>query len=69
VAFIEDHCEFSVWATITKRELYEEFMSFCENNKLPGMAMKAFGHKIKRVYNLAEERDSWRGIKLKSGGD
>jgi len=68
-AFIEDYCEFDVWSTITKRALYEAFMEFCKENKLPGMAMKAFGHKIKRAYNLAEERDSWRGIKVKNAGD
>lgn len=65
VAFIEDYCEFDVWSTITKEELYQAFMRFCEENKLPGMAKKAFGHKIKRAYSLAEEHDSWRGIKLK----
>lgn len=68
-AFIEDHCEFDVWLTISKKELYEAFMKFCEDNKLPGMAMKAFGHKIKHAYNMAEERDSWRGIKVKSTDD
>lgn len=65
VAFIEDYCEFDVWSTITKEELYQAFMRFCEEEKLPGMAKKAFGHKIKRMYSLAEEHDSWRGIKLK----
>ena len=69
MAFIEDYCEFDAWATITKKELYQAFMKFCEANKLPGMAIKAFGHKIKHTYNLAEERDSWRGIELKSTGD
>ena len=67
--FIEEHCEFDTWSTITKKELYEAFMKFCQDNKLPGMAIKAFGHKIKRTYNLAEERDSWRGIKIKSVDD
>ncbi|MFC2002114.1 phage/plasmid primase, P4 family [Chloroflexota bacterium] len=64
-AFIEDHCEFSAWGNITKEELYQAFMKFCEDNKLPGMAKKAFGRKIKRAYNLSEERESWRGINLK----
>ena len=64
-AFIEDYCEFDVWSTITKEELYQAFMKFCEEKKLPGLAKKAFGHKIKRGYSLAEEHDSWRGIKVK----
>lgn len=64
-AFIEEECEFSVWATITKEELYQAFMKFCEEKKLPGLAKKAFGHKIKRAYMLGEERDSWRGIDIK----
>jgi putative DNA primase/helicase len=64
-AFIEDRCDFDVWGNIKKEELYQAFMRFCEENRLPGMAKKAFGHKIKRAYNLAEERDSWRGIKVK----
>jgi len=33
------------------------------------MAIKAFGHKIKRAYNLAEERDGWRGIGVKKTND
>lgn len=64
-AFIEEQCEFSVWATVTKEELYQAFQRFCEEKKLPGLAKKAFGHKIKRAYTLGEERDSWRGICLK----
>lgn len=66
--FIEDYCEFDVWATITKKELHTCFMKFCEEKKLPSLSIKAFGHKIKRTYNLAEERDSWRGIKLGDKG-
>jgi len=65
MAFIEDHCEFSAWVTITKEDLYQAFMKFCDENKLPGMAKKAFGHKIKRAFSLSEERDCWRGIKVK----
>jgi len=65
VAFMDNYCEFDVWARITKEELYQAFMRFCEDNKLPGIAKKAFGHKIKRAYSLSEEHDSWRGIKLK----
>jgi len=64
-AFIDDLCEFSSWSSITKEELYQAFMKFCEDNKLPGMAKKAFGRKIKRAYSLSEERESWRGIDLK----
>ena len=64
-AFIEEQCEFSPWASITKEELYQAFMKFCEEQKLPGLAKKAFGHKIKQAYTLSEERDTWRGIKLK----
>jgi putative DNA primase/helicase len=68
-AFIEDRCEFNAWGNIKKEDLYQAFMRFCEENKLPGMAKKAFGHKIKRAYNLAEERESWRGINLKKEED
>jgi len=68
-AFIEECCEFSVWSSITKKELYGAFMKFCQDKKLPGMGIKAFGHKIKRAYNLAEERDGWRGISIKKTGD
>jgi putative DNA primase/helicase len=64
-SFIEDYCDFDTWATTTKEELYQAFMKFCSENKLPGLAKKAFGHKIKRAYTLSEEHDSWRGIKLK----
>lgn len=67
--FIEDFCEFDVWAIITKEELYQGFMKFCEENKLPGIAKKAFGHKIKQMYMLTEEHDSWRGIKIKWMGE
>jgi len=64
-AFIEGQCEFDPWSTVTKKELHEAFMQFCVENKLPGMTIKAFGHKIKRRYMLNEERDKWRGIKVK----
>jgi len=64
-AFIEGQCEFDPWSTVTKKELHEAFMQFCAENKLPGMTIKAFGHKIKRGYLLNEERDKWRGIKVK----
>lgn len=68
-AFIETRCEFSSWATIAKKELYEAFMAFCAENKLPGMSNRGFGHKIKRAFTLAEERDKWRGIRLKGEGE
>ena len=63
--FIEDYCVFDPWATITKEELYQGFMKFCAEHSLPGIAKKAFGHKIKRACMLTEEHDSWRGIELK----
>jgi putative DNA primase/helicase len=69
VAFIEERCEFDPWAIIMKKELHEAFMAFCAENKLPGMTIKAFGHKIKKGYMLNEERDKWRGIKIKAVGD
>lgn len=64
-AFIEEQCEFSPWLSITKEKLYQAFLKFCEEQKLPGLAKKAFGHKIKRTYTLGEEHDSWRGIGLR----
>ena len=69
VAFIEERCEFDVWAVITKKELHQAFMEFCSENKLPGISIKAFGHKIKKGYMLSEERDKWRGIKVKVIGN
>jgi len=64
-AFIDECCEFSAWHSITKEELYQAFMKFCDDNRIPGMSKKAFGHKIKQPCNLSEERGSWRGIDLK----
>jgi len=66
-AFIEDRCEFSPWGSITKEELYLAFMKFCEENRLPGMNKKAFGHKLKRThrYDISEERGYWRGVIIK----
>ena len=69
VAFIEDQCEFDPWSTVMKKDLHQAFMEFCAENKLPGMTIKAFGHKIKRGYMLNEERDKWRGIKVKATGN
>lgn len=65
MAFIEERCEFDPWSTVMKKDLHQAFMEFCGQNKLPGMTIKAFGHKIKRAYMLNEERDKWRGIKIK----
>jgi len=63
--FIEEHCEFDSFAKVAKEELYQAYTEFCQENKLPGLAKKAFGHKIKRTYTLGEERVTWVGIKLK----
>jgi len=68
-AFIEDRCEFDSWASIMKKELHDTFMQFCAENKLPGMTIKAFGHKIKTAYRLGDERYKWRGIKMISTSD
>lgn len=51
---------------ITKEELYQAFMKFCDERKLPSVGKKAFGHKIKKIYYVSEERENWRGIGLKS---
>ncbi len=64
-AFIEECCDFSAWESITKEELYQAFLKFCQDNKLPGIGKKAFGHKVKWAYRLQEERDTWRGITVK----
>ena len=64
-AFIEQCCDFSAWESITKEELYQAFLKFCQDNKLPGIGKKAFGHKVKWAYRLQEERDTWRGITVK----
>jgi len=69
MAFIEERCEFDPWSTVMKKDLHQAFMEFCAANKLPGMTIKAFGHKIKREYMLNEERDRWRGIKVKVTGN
>ena len=65
MTFVEECCEFSSWANITKEDLYQGFLKFCSDHNLPGLNKKAFGHKIKRACMLTEEHDSWRGIELK----
>ena len=67
--FIEEYCVFDSWSNITKEELYQGFMKFCEENKLPGIAKKAFGHKVKQMYMLTEAHDKWQGIKIKWMGE
>ena len=69
MAFIEERCEFDPWSTVMKKNLHQAFMEFCAENKLPGMTIKAFGHKIKKGYMLNEERDKWRGIKVTVTGN
>lgn len=65
MVFIDDCCMFDAWAIISKEDLYQAFMKFCGEQKIAGMPKKAFGHKIKRAYNLTEGNNEWRGIKLK----
>jgi P4 family phage/plasmid primase-like protien len=53
--------------TIFKDELYQEYLSFCENKRLQVLPKKKFGHEFKRQH-LGEEgdyRDVWRAVRLK----
>jgi len=74
-AFVEDKCEASSQAWISKDQLYDAFLSYCDEQNIPRIGKESFGRAIKNAANVhvanqrrrieGEEVYGWRGIQLK----
>ena len=74
-AFVEDKCEASSLAWISKDQLYDAFLSYCDEQNIPRIGKESFGRAIKNATNVhvanqrrrieGEEVYGWRGIQLK----
>ena len=68
--FIEERCEKDIKASITKDELYDAFLQFCEDTGIAILGKKAFGARLNAMSIATEAQDNWhnhtwRGLKLR----
>ena len=69
--FIEERCERAIKASVTKDELYEAFLQFCEDTGIAILGKKAFGARLNSMSVATEGQDPWhyhiwRGLKLRA---
>ena len=71
-AFREDVLEKDSESQITKEKMYNSYILFCKEEKLPSKSKKAFGGEIQQYITLEQtspkilgkQRKSWRGAKF-----
>ena len=68
--FIEERCTKDITASVTKDELYEAFLQFCEDTGTTLLGKKAFGARLNAMSVATEGQDVWhmhiwRGLKLR----
>jgi putative DNA primase/helicase len=70
--FLQDCCVLENGASATARELYEEYVEWCESNGQRPISQLALGQRLK-AKGLQQTRTNrargWAGIKLASEGD
>jgi P4 family phage/plasmid primase-like protien len=74
--FLEKRCVFEVNAWIPKKELYEAYKDFCEEEDLKIVSEEAFGSEVKKKPKVRTARKMvegqriwvWEGVKLKEEG-
>ena len=74
-AFVEDICETKVDAWISKDELYDVFIEYCDKQNIPRIGKESFGRALKNAKNVhvttqrsgsrGAQVHGWGGIKLK----
>lgn len=74
-AFIEDICETSSLAWISKDELYDAFIDYCDEQNIPRIGKESFGRALKNAKNVhatfqrrgprGTQMTGWAGIQLK----
>jgi len=68
--FVEERCERNLQASVTKDELYEAFLQFCEDTGTTLLGKKAFGARLNAMSVATESQNMgyvhiWRGLKLR----
>jgi putative DNA primase/helicase len=68
--FIEERCVRDLKASVTKDELYEAFLQFCDETEANVIGKKAFGVRLNAMAVASEGQDAWythvwRGLKLR----
>jgi len=78
-AFIEDVCETSDLAWISKDELYDAFIDYCDKQNIPRIGKESFGRALKNAKNVhatfqrrgprGAQTTGWTGIQLREQGE
>ena len=76
-AFVEDVLDSAAEYQITKEKMYNAYIGFCKEEKLPSRSKKSFGGEIQEYITLEQtspkidgkQRKSWRGAKFKEKYD
>jgi putative DNA primase/helicase len=68
--FIEERCDRDIKSSVSKDDLYEAFLQFCEDTDTTLLGKKAFGARLNAMSVATEGQDVWhmhiwRGLKLR----
>jgi len=68
--FIEERCTKDIQASVSKDDLYDAFLQFCEDTNTSILGKKAFGARLNAMQIAVEAQDFlhthiWRGLKLR----
>jgi putative DNA primase/helicase len=68
--FVEERCDRDIKASVTKDDLYEAFLQFCEETGTTILGKKAFGARLNAMSVATESQNMghvhiWRGLKLR----
>jgi len=74
-AFVEDTCEANSDAWISKDDLYNAFLEYCDKQNIPRIGKESFGRSLKNAKNVhvmnqrsgprGAQKHGWKGIQLK----
>jgi putative DNA primase/helicase len=74
-AFVEDACEADPEAWISKDDLYDAFLKYCDEKNIPRIGKESFGRALKNAKNVhvisqrsgprGRQMHGWKGIQLK----
>ncbi|GAI96216.1 unnamed protein product, partial [marine sediment metagenome] len=74
-AFVEDICEANSEAWISKDELYDVFIEYCDKQNIPRIGIESFGRALKNAKNVhvvfkrrgprGVQKTGWLGIQLR----
>ncbi|MFH0768344.1 MAG: phage/plasmid primase, P4 family [Chloroflexota bacterium] len=74
-AFVEDVCEINADAWISKDDLYDAFVGYCNKQNVPKIGIESFGRTLKNAKNVhvifkrqgprGAQKTGWKGIQLK----